>query len=55
MWECEFEETLRLRPELQTHPLVDSGPLRTRDVLYGGRTEAMTLYYRVKEAAEETV
>jgi hypothetical protein len=55
MWECEFEETLRLRPELQTHPLVESGPLRTRDALYGGLTEAMRLHYRVKDGGEETV
>ena len=29
-------------------------PLRTRDALYGGRTEAMRRYYRVKEG-EETI
>ena len=27
-------------------------PLRTRDALYGGRTEAMCLHYRVKEGDE---
>jgi hypothetical protein len=54
MWECDFEETLRLRPELLTHGLVESGPLRTRDALCGGRTEAMRLHYRVKES-EETI
>ena len=43
-WECEFEE----RPELLTHPLVRQSPLCTRDALYGGRTEAMRLHYKVR-------
>jgi hypothetical protein len=55
MGECEFEETLRLRPELQTHPMVERGPVRTSDALYGGRTEVMRLHYRVKESGEETI
>ena len=42
-WECEFEE----KPELLTHPLVRQSPLCTRDALYGGRTEAMRLHYKV--------
>ena len=50
-----FEEPLRLRPELQTHLLVGSGPLRTRDALYGVHTEAMRLHYRVKKGGEETI
>ena len=54
MLECEFEETLCLRPELQTHLLVEIGPLRTKDALYDGRTEVMRLHYRVKEGGEET-
>ena len=29
-------------------------PLRTRDALYGGPTEAMRLHYRVKEGEETT-
>jgi len=32
----------------------DSTPLRTRDVLYNGRTEAMCLHYKVKKG-EETI
>ena len=40
-WECEFEETLRLRPELRNHPLVERGPFRTRYELNGGRTESI--------------
>ena len=44
-WECEFEE----RPELLAHPIVRQSPLCTRDALYGGRTEAMRLHYKVRE------
>jgi len=44
-WECEFEE----KPDLLTHPVVRKTPLRTRDALYGGRTEAMRLQYKVRE------
>ena len=47
--ECEFEE----KTELLTHPLVRQSPLCTRDALYGGRTEAMRLHYKVRE--NETV
>jgi len=36
-------------PELKTHPLVENSPLNTRDALYGGRTEAMRLHYKVGE------
>jgi len=41
-WECEFEppEDTRLEEHL---------PLRTRDAMYGGRTEAMRLHYRLRE------
>jgi len=44
-WECEFEE----KPELLTHPIVRQSPLSTRDALYGGRTEAMRLHYKVRK------
>ena len=44
-WECEFED----KPELLTHPLVRQSPLCTRDALYGGRTEAMRLHYKMCE------
>jgi len=44
-WECEFEEKL----ELLTHPLVRQSPLCTRDALYGGRTEAMRLHFKVRD------
>jgi len=32
-----------------THPIVEQSPLRTRDTLYGGRTEAMSLYRKARE------
>ena len=48
-WECDFEE----KPELLTHPLVRQSRLCTRVALYGGRTEAMRLHYKVRE--NETV
>jgi len=42
-WECEFE----LPEDME---VVESHPLRTRDAVYGVRTEAMRLLYRVKMA-----
>ena len=44
-WECEFEE----KPDLLTHPVVRQTPLRTLDALYGGRTVAMRLHYKVRD------
>ena len=46
-WECEFDDAEK--PELHTHPIVRKSPLCTRDALYGGRTEAMRLHYKVQE------
>jgi len=43
-WECEFEE----KPELLSHPHLRQSPLYIRDALYGGRTEAMRLHYKVR-------
>jgi len=47
-WECEFDESgiVRQKPELLNHPIVRQSPLRTRDALYGGRTETMRLHYK---------
>jgi len=33
-------------------PIVRHAPLNTRDALYGGRTEAMRLHYKVREGVE---
>ena len=51
-WECEFHEA-SIRPELRTHPIVEKSPLKTRDALYGGRTEAMRLDHKARD--DETV
>jgi len=40
---------VKQKPELLTHPIVQQSPLRTRDALYGGRTEAMCLYRKARE------
>ena len=50
-WECVFDEAkiAENKPELLTHPNVQHSPLKTRDALYGGRTEAMRLHYETDE------
>jgi G:T-mismatch repair DNA endonuclease (very short patch repair protein) len=49
-WKCDFErDILSKQPELHTHPEFDREPLNTRDALYGGRNEAMRLYYKGRE------
>jgi hypothetical protein len=47
-WEWEFDE----KPELLVHPIIKHSPLITRDALYGGRTEAMKLHYKIREGKE---
>jgi len=37
-WEC----------DLLTHPVVRHEPMNTREALYGGRTEAMRLYCKIR-------
>ena len=51
-WECEFDKAGKMS-ELRTHPIVEKSPLKTRDALYGGRTEAMRLHHKARE--DETV
>jgi hypothetical protein len=46
-WECDFEPLEEEASEEEEHL-----PLRMRDALYGGRTEAMRLHYRVREGQE---
>ena len=54
-WECEFDEEILTRhPDLKTHPVVLHCPLNTQDALYGGRTEAVRLHYKIR-AGEEAV
>jgi len=47
-WECEFEGA----DDLRTHPIVRHEPMNTRDALYGGRTEAMRVHYKIREDVE---
>ena len=54
-WGCEFDEEILTRhPDLKTYAVVLHSLLNTRDALYGGRTEAMRLHYKIREG-EETV
>jgi hypothetical protein len=48
-WECKFDEAKinEENSELLTHAIVRHSPLKTRDALYVGRTEAMRLQYRI--------
>ena len=50
-WECDFdrEAIVEEKPESLTHPIVQQAALNTRDVLYGGRTEAICLYHNASE------
>ena len=54
IWECEFDASkiVERKPHSLTHPIVRHGPLNTSDGLYGDRTEAMILHYRIDEDAE---
>ena len=54
MWECQFDASkiVERKPHLQSHPIVCNSPLYTRDALYGGRTEAMRLHYKIEEDVE---
>jgi len=47
-WECEFEGA----DDLRTHPIIRHVPFNTRDALYGSKTEAMRLHYKIKEGVE---
>ena len=53
-WEYKFDEAgiVEQKPELLVHPFVKHAPLITRDALYGGRTEAMRLHYKIREGEE---
>jgi len=46
-WQCEFDDARG--PEMLAHRIMQHSPLNTRDVLYGGRTEAMRLHYKARE------
>jgi len=44
--------SLKEFPMICRHPIVRHAPMNTPDALYGGRTEAMRLYYKIKEGEE---
>jgi len=54
MCKCQFDASkiVEMKPHLQAHPIVRNSPLYTRDALYGGRTEAMPVHYKIQEDAE---
>jgi len=56
MWECKFDaaKIAGQKPELLTHPIVRHSPLHITDALYGGRTEALRLHYKIA-GNEETI
>ena len=49
IWECEFDtaKIVEQKTELLTRPILRHSPLHTRDALYGGRTEALRLNYKI--------
>ena len=50
IWDCQFDKDILAHlPELKQHPIVQHSPLNTRDALYGGRTEAMVVRYKICE------
>jgi G:T-mismatch repair DNA endonuclease (very short patch repair protein) len=53
--ECAFDDALRRKPDLRAHPSVAQSPLKTRDALYGGRTEAMRLHYEAREVETDII
>jgi len=52
-WECQFHKAkiVEQKLELLTHLIVRHAPLINRDALYGGRTEATRLHYKIQEDA----
>ena len=54
MLECAFQESriTETKPHSLTHPVVTHSPLHIRDALYGGRTDATSLHYKVEENRE---
>jgi hypothetical protein len=57
VWECKFDEAriVEQKPKLLTHPIVRHAPLITRAALYGGRTGAMRLHYKIREGKESVL
>jgi hypothetical protein len=52
-WECDFDrDILPKHREIKSYPIVQHSPPKTRDALYGVRTEAMRLHYKIPEGEE---
>lgn len=51
IWECEFDELIKQDSELQefAKKYKEQPPINIRDALFGGRTNAVKLYYMVKD------
>ena len=49
VWECQFDKDILPRHSELIHPIMQKPSLNTRDVLYGGRTEATVLHYAIRE------
>ena len=50
VWECQFDkDILPHHSELKHRPILQHAPLNNRDVLYGGRTEAIVLHYATRD------
>ena len=53
MWECEFDRRKVKNPEIakyvNNHPLISNIILNPRDAFFGGRTENITVHYKVRE------
>jgi len=53
-WECQFDEAqiAEQKPQLLAHRIVRHAPLITGDDLYGSRTEAIRLHYKIRDEDE---
>ncbi|XP_053390166.1 uncharacterized protein LOC128553084 [Mercenaria mercenaria] len=58
IWECTFDQTCKENPEYKS--LIDRfyphmEPIKPRDALFGGRTNAVTLYHEVDESTNQEI
>ena len=53
MWGCKWRRTMKnnenIAEYLKKHPMCRKDPINPRDALYGGRTNAVKLHYKVKK------
>ncbi|XP_046391641.1 uncharacterized protein LOC124159770 [Ischnura elegans] len=59
MWECDFEKEILKNSdviaELKKNKILDKTPINPREVFYGGRTNAIKLYKKTDDSAEEKI